>query len=114
VIQTLNGDWPVTVNGDTYTIGDSTIINPDVLAMDGIIQGIDTVLFTISASPAPTVAPASLQPTAMPMTPTFAPSKPVEPTAAPTVSPNGSSAVSSHILIAILVCTAAMVVVFPI
>jgi uncharacterized surface protein with fasciclin (FAS1) repeats len=87
MIKTINGkEWQVTVDDETYKIGDATIENADVLAIDGIIQGIDTVLITSSAPTATT-----------PTTPTATPPTDGAPTATPptTTPPTGDSGVGS-------------------
>jgi len=42
---TLQGsDVPISVEGDTVTVGEATVIQPDVMASNGVIHAIDTVL----------------------------------------------------------------------
>jgi hypothetical protein len=103
-----NGDVLATVQGGSLTIGvvdsqgkvnDANVVILDVLALNGVTYGIDTVLMPLTESLAPSSsAPTSATPTLFPtLLPTLSPT--LSPTLLPTLSPtSAASAPGSSLL----------------
>jgi uncharacterized surface protein with fasciclin (FAS1) repeats len=88
----------ISIAGDTIMVNnDATIVDADILALNGLTHGIDRVLMIPEDTPSPTVSPVSMpdptpMPNPMPNPMPVAPTGDPEPTMAPTLAPTGAPA----------------------